>query len=83
MVIGNSSLLNHVDNLEDPLLLIHGLEDDVVVLHHTLAFLKECINQNKKVDFFVYPGHAHNVYGKDRLHLMDKIIDYIIEKTKD
>ena len=79
----NSSLLNHVDNLEDPLLLIHGLEDDVVVLHHTLAFLKECINQNKKVDFFVYPGHAHNVYGKDRLHLMDKVIDYIIEKTKD
>ena len=79
----NTSLLNHVDNLEDPLLLIHGLEDDIVVLHHSLAFIKECVNKNKKVDYFVYPGHSHNVYGKDRLHLMTKIIDYIIEKTKD
>ena len=58
-----------------------GLEDDVVVLHHSLSFIKECINKNKKIDYFVYPGHSHNVYGKDRLHLMTKIIDYIIEKT--
>ena len=79
----NTNLLNHVDNLEDPLLLIHGLEDDIVVLHHSLAFIKECVSKNKKVDYFVYPGHSHNVYGKDRLHLMTKIIDYIIEKTKD
>jgi len=77
----NTSLLNKVDNLSDPILMIHGLEDDVVVLHHSLRFIKECINNNKKIDYFIYPGHAHNIYGEDRLHLMTKIIDYIIEKT--
>tara|TARA_B100001250_G_scaffold320884_1_gene283825 strand:- start:253 stop:2406 length:2154 start_codon:yes stop_codon:yes gene_type:complete len=77
----NTSLLNKVDNLSDPLLMIHGLEDDVVVLHHSLSFIKECINKNKKIDYFIYPGHAHNVYGKDRLHLMSKVIDFLIDKT--
>ena len=29
------------------------------------------------MDFFDYPGHGHNVRGKDRLHLMDKVLRYI------
>ena len=31
----------------------------------------------KQVDFFTYPGHEHNVRGKDRVHLMTKVLDYI------
>lgn len=65
--------------LEGRLLMIHGTDDDVVVLQHNMAFLKACIADDKLVDFFVYPGHAHNVRGRDRVHLMKKVFAYIFD----
>jgi dipeptidyl-peptidase-4 len=26
--------------------------------------------------------HKHNVYGKDRVHLMDKILNYVIDNNQ-
>jgi dipeptidyl-peptidase-4 len=74
----NSNLLNYVDNLNGKTLLIHGTADNVVLWQHSLAFLKACVDKGKQVDYFVYPGHEHNVMGKDRLHLMTKVTDYFI-----
>jgi dipeptidyl-peptidase-4 len=65
--------------LQGKLLMIHGADDDVVVLQHNARFLEMCVKKNKEVDFFLYPGHAHNVRGKDRVHLMNKIIEYITD----
>jgi len=31
------------------------------------------------VDYFVYPGDEHNMFGKDRVHLYQKITDYFTE----
>ncbi|MFM7233034.1 MAG: DPP IV N-terminal domain-containing protein [Flavobacteriales bacterium] len=73
----NSNLTNHVKNLKGKLLMIHGMDDDVVVMQHNVNFLKACVDNKVQVDFFAYPGHAHNVCGKDRVHLMAKIINYI------
>jgi dipeptidyl-peptidase-4 len=78
----STNLINQVKNLKGKLLLIHGTSDDVVVWQHTIKFLKACIDNDVQVDYFVYPGHLHNVYGKDRTHLMQKISDYFIEKLK-
>jgi dipeptidyl-peptidase-4 len=39
--------------------------------------LKAAVDKGKQVDFFAYPGHEHNVVGRDRLHLMTKVIDYV------
>ncbi|WP_306644109.1 S9 family peptidase [Sanyastnella coralliicola] len=72
-----SNLTNYVSNLEGDLLMIHGTIDDVVVMQHNMRFLKACVDEGVQVDFFVYPGHPHNVRGKDRVHLMTKVIDYI------
>ena len=74
-----SNLLNYVDNLNGKMLLIHGTSDNVVLWQHSLAYLKKCIEKGKQVDYFVYPGHEHNVMGKDRLHLMTKVTDYFID----
>jgi dipeptidyl-peptidase-4 len=74
-----TNMLNHVSNLEGKLLLIHGVQDDVVVMQHSMQFLRECVLQGKQVDFFVYPTHPHNVRGKDRLHLMEKVSRYFME----
>ncbi len=74
-----SKLLNYVDNLKGKLMLIHGTDDNVVVWQHSLMFLKACVDKGKQVDYFVYPGHEHNVLGKDRAHLFNKITDYFIQ----
>ena len=75
----STSLLNKAEKLQGKLLMIHGAQDDVVVMQHTMKFIQECINHQKQVDFFVYPTAKHNVYGPDRVHLMKKITDYFLE----
>lgn len=78
-----ADVTQYVKNLQGDLLMIHGADDDVVVMQHNMKFLKACVDNQVQVDFFVYPGHAHNVRGKDRVHLIGKIIDYIEEKLND
>lgn len=71
-----SNLLNDAKNLKGDLLVIHGTDDETVVWQHSLQFIEKCVNEKVQVDYFVYPGHKHNVMGKDRVHLMQKITDY-------
>lgn len=78
----STSLVNRADKLQDDLLIIHGTVDDVVVWQHSQEFLKACVDNEIPVDYFVYPGHPHNVRGKDRFHLMRKVLSYIDEKLK-
>lgn len=75
-------LMNYVDKLQGKLLLIHGTVDDVVVMQHNLALVKAFVDAGVQVDFFPYPMHPHNVRGKDRVHLMEKVLTYIIENNK-
>jgi len=74
-----NNLLNKVDNLKEKLMLIHGTDDDVVVWQHSLEYIKKCVDKGKQIDYFVYPGHLHNVLGKDRVHLFQKITDYFMQ----
>ncbi len=74
-----SNLLNKVTQLEGKLLVIHGDSDPVVVWQNSLSFIKKCVDEGKLVDYFVYPGHEHNVRGKDRAHLIRKISTYFDE----
>ncbi len=76
-----SSLLNHAQNLKGDLLLIHGTSDDVVVMQHNLALVKKFVDLGIQMDFFPYPMHLHNVTGKDRVHLIEKVLNYIIEEN--
>ena len=74
-----AEVLNYVDRLKGKLMLIHGTADNVVVWQHSLLFLKACVDKGKQVDYFIYPGHEHNVLGKDRVHLFNKITDYFMQ----
>lgn len=69
-------LTDKAGQLKARLLMIHGAQDPVVVMQHSLEFIKACIREGKPVDYFVYPDHEHNVRGKDRIHLMEKVSDY-------
>ena len=75
----NACLLNDVKNLRGKLLIIHDDQDNTVVPQNSLTFLKKCVDEGKQVDFFIYPGHEHNVRGKDRVHLNTKMVQYFQE----
>jgi dipeptidyl-peptidase-4 len=77
-----ASLLTHAKNLKGDLLLIHGTVDDVVVMQHNYALVKKFVELGIQMDFFPYPMHKHNVTGKDRVHLMDKVLNYIIDNNQ-
>lgn len=72
----DSDLHNYVKNLNGHLLIIHGTDDDVVLWQQSLSYLKKSVDEGVQVDYFVYPEHKHNVIGKDRVHLMQKVADY-------
>ncbi len=76
-----ANLLNYAGNLKGKLLQIHGTVDDVVVWQHSIMFQKACVDKKTQCDYYVYPGHPHNVRGKDRVHLYTKISEYIIANT--
>ena len=78
----STNILSQVNNLNSNLLMIHGLIDDVVVVQHSLKFIEKCIENNIPIDYFLYPNHPHNVRGKERLHLMEKVIKYILENNE-
>ncbi len=77
-----ANLLDKVQNLKGKLLMIHGAQDDVVVWQHSVKFIKSAVDNGVQLDYFVYPGHPHNVIGKDRVHLMQKITDYFDQNLK-
>ncbi len=78
----NANLLNSISQLKDKLLVIHGTIDDLVVWQHSLALLKKAVDEGVQLDYFVYPGHPHNVRGKDRVHLMNKVSMYFDDYLK-
>ncbi len=77
-----ADLTTKAANLKGKLLLIHGDVDPVVVWQHSLKFLKACVESDTYPDYFVYPGHLHNVIGKDRPHLYEKVTRYFDDYLK-
>jgi dipeptidyl-peptidase-4 len=77
-----TSLINKAKDLKGKLLICHGLVDPVVVIEHSLSFISECIKHSVQVDYFPYPLAEHNVGGRDRIHLMQKITDYFEDYLK-
>ncbi len=71
-----TSLINKAKDLKGKLLICQGAIDPVVVWEHSLSFIRECVKNNVQVDYFPYPCAEHNVMGKDRVHLYDKVSMY-------
>lgn len=71
-----TSLIPRAKDLKAKLLICQGVIDDTVVWQHSLSFVEACIKSNVQVDYFPYPTHPHNVRGRDRVHLMDKVTAY-------
>ncbi|MEI6901026.1 MAG: prolyl oligopeptidase family serine peptidase, partial [Bacteroidota bacterium] len=72
----NACLLNYVKNLKGKLLILQGYQAGTVVPQNSLSFIKKCLAELMQVDYFIYPGHEHNVRGKNRIHMNQKIVNY-------
>lgn len=71
-----TSLMNMATALKGRLLICQGAVDMTVLWQHSLSFIQECVSNHVRVDYFPYPIAEHNVIGKDRIHLMDKVSLY-------
>lgn len=77
-----ASLLNKAKDLKGKLLICQGAIDKTVLWQHSLSFIRECIKNNVQVDYFPYPRAEHNVRGKDRIHLKQKVSNYFDDYLK-
>jgi len=72
----DADMTTYVKNLKGRLLVLQGYQDNTVLPQNCLSLLKKSVDENVLIDFFVYPGHEHNVRGKDRLHMYKKLEQY-------
>ncbi|WP_461631597.1 S9 family peptidase [Labilibaculum euxinus] len=77
-----TSLLTKAKDLKGKLLICQGAIDNTVLWQHSLNFIRECIKNNVQVDYFPYPCAEHNVRGRDRIHLKQKVSNYFDDYLK-
>lgn len=77
-----AGLLDKIQNLKGKLMIIHDTNDDTVVWQNSVDLMKAAVDRGVQLDYSIYPGHPHNVIGKDRVHLMQKITDYFDQNLK-
>lgn len=69
-------------DLKGRLEIIIGANDPTCVPQHSITFLRACIDAGTQPDFFMYPGDGHNMFGRDRVHLYERITRYFEDHLK-
>lgn len=54
------SALYHTAGLADPLMIIHGTRDEVVLYADTIALIEKFIAQDKRFELVTLPGSGHS-----------------------
>lgn len=76
-----NSPVNFAKNLKGNYLLVHGMGDDNVHFQNSVEMANALIAANKQFDTYYYPNRNHGIYGGvTRLHLYQKMTDFILEK---
>ncbi len=65
-----SSPIDHVDKLDDPLLVLHGLVDSNVFAQDSIRLIEELIDRGKDFDAMLYPSQGHGF--EDGPHWLDE-----------
>ncbi len=56
-----SNVLNYVEKLQRPLLVVHGMADDNVLFANSTALMKKLQDLQKPFDLMTYPGGKHGL----------------------
>lgn len=79
------SALYHTNGLEDPLMIIHGSKDPVVLYSDTIAVVEKLIAQQKMFELVTLPGTSHgwDNEGNDvRLFSFKKMVEFFDRHLK-
>jgi dipeptidyl-peptidase 4 len=67
----------------DPMLLIHGMADDNVVLDNSTALMSAMQGRGQPFEVMLYPGQTHSVGGpKIGVHLWKTILEFLDREVK-
>jgi dipeptidyl-peptidase-4 len=77
-----SSPLHFANKLSRPLMLMHNLEDDNVLLQHTVRMADALQNAGKQFELMVYPQKTHAVTGVARKHQLTAIASFFERHLK-
>ncbi|MEA2042151.1 MAG: S9 family peptidase [Bacteroidota bacterium] len=73
----DNSPINFVENLEDPLLIVHGTADDNVHLQNTKEFTEAMVQAGKQFRMHEYTNRNHSIYGgQTRHHLYSMMLEF-------
>lgn len=73
----NSSVLPHLAGLKRPLLLVHGMADDNVLVTHTTRVMRELQKHGLPFELMLYPGSRHALQEKDvSIHRFRQLLDF-------
>jgi len=77
-VYDRAGALVDATKIADPLLVIHGMADDNVVLDNTTALVAKLQANAVPFEMMLYPGQTHGIGGpKISVHLYDAVFDFL------
>jgi dipeptidyl-peptidase 4 len=78
-----SDTIGDAAKIADPLLIVHGMADDNVVLEHTTAMAATLQQREVPFEMMLYPGHTHKVGGPGiSEHLWTTILGFLDRQTE-
>ncbi len=77
----NGNVLAHMDGLNEPVLLIHGMADDNVVFRHSILLMDAMQKGGKQnLRVMTYPGEKHGFrQTENRIHRDRQILEFFLE----
>ncbi len=78
-----ADVIPHAARIKDPLLLIHGMADDNVVLDHSTMLMARMQAAAQPFETMLYPGQTHRLAGQGvNVHLWRGILDFLDRTVK-
>ena len=78
----HANIIPKIKNVKCPLLVMHGCQDHTVVWQHTLELMRQAVTDGIEIEYFPYTAHDHNVMGKERVHLWNKLLRFHNQNLK-
>lgn len=77
-VFREQSMYNHAAGLQDHLLIIHGMQDDVVLFRDSIALIERLMLMGKDFDLAIAPSAVHGWAQKDYYarYLLGRLVDH-------
>jgi dipeptidyl-peptidase-4 len=72
------NVLTYAEQIDDPLLLIHGMADDNVLFTHSTKLMQLLQEQSIPFELMTYPGEKHGITGDgQRVHVYETLTRFL------